>query len=391
MPIEKRHDPSAGMLALAGFMTGRGAAAVSELEAEREAGQIAVQLDAQQTIQTQQLSAQRASQMEQINAQADRQREAADTAYARTALAAGLQGKIQEQQFDNEMEKLQEEAKIEANQWEYEFTIKQRQEIARLNEADELVMNDPSYSESDREEWRFIKAQKLAGITPRARPADPNKPIYPEGMGPGILTKEEDGSTTTIDKDGQKKLIQRFDQSPEHFEEQREQALKLKRMELEVKQAEAKQKFMLDMAMEQIPVIQPARKGGLLGKDTPAGPTGEMRFRTAEELRVLEARHDAITGQGEGVVGPEVGPTNEQLEQEPQQEGYEIPWWIAPQEQGMNVTEEMRQAPPEIGQAMLYIQEAEKKYRNVSDIPAGVLEQLMEADRRVKEHRSGGT
>ena len=379
MPIKVRHDVPAGIAALAGLMTGRGRAAVGEREALRVGGRQVVAQEAQAARQTQQLQAQRAGQMEQIKAQADRQREAADTAFARTALAAGLEENIQEQEFDNRMAGLQEQARIKANQFEYEFTTKDRNRIAKLNEGDQ-IMSDPRFNDFDRMEWQRIKAQELAGITPKPRPVDPNKQTFPPGTGPGILTEGKNGSVTTIDKDGIQKVIVRPDQTVEFAEMKHKQALELKKVEVDLKQADTYRAAKLKLLME---TVQEAVVGGKGGEEIEVPkytPRGADAF-----LRRVGYTNPFETGAQETQ-----GPTDADLEQELQRRVDEKTWWTAAESQGMDITEEMRQAPPEIGQAMLYIQEAEKKYGNAAEIPANVLRQLVEADRRVKSYESGG-
>ena len=372
MPIEVRHDVPAGIAALTGVLTGRGEAAVGEREALRVGGRQIVAQEAQAARQTQSLQAQRASQIRQIEAQADRQKEAADTAFARTALAAGLEENIQEQEFDNRMAGLQEQARLKANQFEYEFTTTQRNEIARLNEGDQ-IMDDPRFSDADRAEWQRMKAQKLAGITPKPRPVDPNKPVFQEGRAPGQEFQDQGGNWHMVQPDGTTKMTLRRDQGQEAAAEKHQQAMELKELEVRTKRQDAwlvaKQKLLQETVMEKV-------VGGEDGEEIEV-PKYTPRGAKAFLERV------GYTDPFEPEVQEQQGP-----QQEPQREGYEIPWWIAPQEQGRKITEEMRQAPPEIGQAMLYIQEAEEEHGNVSEIPANVLEQLIEADRRVKSYES---
>jgi len=402
VPIEVRHGPSPGMEALAGLMGGVGRAAISETEARRIGGrQIAAQeaqaarqreqIEAQQAAQAAQLAAQRAAQIRQIEAQADRQKEAADTAYARTALAAGLQEKIQEQQFDNQMAKMQEAARLQAQQWDYQYTAKQRQEIARLNETDQLVETNPEYADI-RDQWRIISLQKRAGITPRAIPANPNKPVYPEGVGPGILTKEPDGSTTTIDQYGQKKLIQRYDQSPEYLEKKLQMELEARKVELQRKHEAERLKQEIKWAGEKVPIMQEAEEGGFLGWGAQeAGQIGE-RYRTPEEVKTLS----------EYFFGPRP-PTNAELEEElrrrveaRKQAGNSIEiqkqvedsnWAERYEAGGIKVTEADRRLPSKAGKAQAYIRHMiPGKYRSTEEMPPEVHQAFMEASRILQNY-----
>ena len=257
MPIEVRHAPSAGMAALAGLLGGRGRAAVSELEARRISGRLAAQLDARQVAQTQQLSAQRNAQMRQIAAQADRQREAADTAYARTALAAGLDEKIREQEFDREMTGKQEEARLRANQFEYQFTTKQRHEIAKLNEADQFIASSPDFSEEEKLQYRRLSAQKRAGIEPGLIPADPNKMQFAEGRELGKVWKDDAGSWMTSLPDGTPKLILRYDQTEEHHAQLREQEMALEQIKQAAEMRKEKAKIRIELLTEDTDTVKP--------------------------------------------------------------------------------------------------------------------------------------
>ncbi len=251
MPIVVRHDVPAGIAALAGLMTGRGRAAVGEREALRTGGRQIVAQEAQAARQTQSLQAQRASQIRQIEAQADRQKEAADTAFARTALAAGLEENIQEQEFDNRMAGLQEQARVKANQFEYEFTTNQRNEIAKLNEGDQ-IMDDSRFSDADRNEWQRMKAQRLAGITPKPRPVDPNKPVYQEGRAPGQEFQDQGGNWHMVQPDGTTKMTLRRDQGQEAAAEKHQQAMELKELEVKMKAADTYRAAKLKLLMETV-------------------------------------------------------------------------------------------------------------------------------------------
>ena len=169
----------------------RGSEAAGQIfaQAARTAAQGAQAL-AQRRQQTKQLEQQREMQMAQIEAQADRQKQAADDAYARTALQAGLEGELREQEFERSITKVQEQAKAQAAQWEYRYSTQQRREIAQLNEADNRVQNDPRFSEGEKEQWRHASMAKRAGISPSAFPRDPEKFTFPEGQQVGQFYEE---------------------------------------------------------------------------------------------------------------------------------------------------------------------------------------------------------
>ena len=347
MPIRVEHAPPAGMIALAGLMSGAGVSTEAQLSRSAAMAQTAARIGASRDMQVQQLGAQRDMQMTQIEAQADRQKEAADTAYARTALAAGLQEKIQEQQFDNELEKMQEGARIQASQFEYKYSAEQKREFAKYNNDMRAIEKTDLLSP---EEKNIAKRKRqldfFGGVGgPDVVPADPNKPKYPEGVGPGILTTQKNGSITTIDKDGIQKIILRPDQTMEYMERQEEikQAQdKRDRQEALAKETRAAR---LKLLSERVTETDPA-SGAEIEVPRYRGPGVERLLREAGML-------------------PSEEPTDEQLEQELQER--------------VNI----------IKQAKVFLEEVEEKYGNdVKNIPPEMLSEIMRADEIIR--RSGG-
>lgn len=361
MAIRIEHAPSAGTVALAGLVSGMGRGAERELETRRQAGQLAVQLDAQQTRQTQQLSAQRDMQMRDIDARADRQKEAADTAYARTALAAGLQDKIQEQQFDREMAKMQEAARMQANQFEYQFSVKDRQEIAKFNDARQRISRNPNFSLDEKAAaMRAIDLQQ-GGISPSLIPRDPNKPTYQKGRAPGEEFQDQGGNWHMVQPDGTTKMTLRRDQGPEAARELYEAEQKKAEIELRIKREDSRRSFIEKMMAQQVPVVEEPTEGGFLGYGAKeGGETGGTRFRTYQEAVGLA---DQVYGPGQQGRGTQPV-TNEQLEQELQ---------------GRVDARKQRQiSTPQ--EATSFIQRVERKYKgDVSGIPIDVLKMLGEA------------
>ena len=150
MPIEVRHSP--GMEALvAASLAGTGlqasqAATEAQLGRSAAMAQTAARIGAARDMQVQQLQQQRNMQLADIEAQAERQKEAADIAYKRTALAAGLQEKLQEQAFDQRLVQMEEAARVQAEQWEYRYTTQQRQDIAKFNNARQRIQGNDAFS-----------------------------------------------------------------------------------------------------------------------------------------------------------------------------------------------------------------------------------------------------
>lgn len=301
MPIEVRHDTALEALAatgLAGAALGAGRGATeAQLSRSAQIAQTAARIGAARDMQVRQLGAQRDMQMEQIEAQADRQKEAADTAYARTALAAGLQEEIQEQQFDNELEKMQEAARVQADQWEIQYTTQQRQEITKFNNARQMISRDTRFSPEEKEAaLRLIDLQQ-ANIEPSMMPRDPNKPQFAEGQEPGApFIHSETGATltTVIGSSGQPelKLLVRPDQTIEYLQEkikaEQADAERVRQEKLE----DERRKYEITLETRKIPEMVEAVEGGFLGYGaTEAGPTGGERFLTLDERRALSEKH----------------------------------------------------------------------------------------------------
>lgn len=362
MAIEVRHDIPAGMTALAGALAGRGVAAERELESRRQAGRLAVQLDAQQTRQTQELSARRGMQMAQIEAQADRDKEAADTAYARTALAAGLEGKIQEQQFDNQMESLQEGARVKANQFEYQFTTKQRQEIAKFNDARQMINSNSAFSLEEREAaLRAIDLQQ-AGITPSMVPADPDKPQFTKGREPGKTWRDEAGNWMVSPPDGSEpKLILRNNQTQEHFDRMHQQTMELKVMELRAKREADIAKMRMDLAKEEVGVRGP---GGEI--------TGETKLRY-DRSQIDDIMERALGSQESAPAGEQDAAAKPKWEDKPR----ELIGWS--RGIGAQRTKAEADLPEFVGLAQAFMRRVRSKVKSGGKISPDMSEAIQEA------------
>lgn len=222
MPIRVQHDPSieslAGLAALSG-VTQQGNIEIAreqEETARKQRNFLEVQAREQSDRQlTQQLRQQREMQHKDIQARSDLQRQSADEAMARTAMQFGLDGQIREDEFNREMAQAQEQARIQAEQWEWRYSAQDRQEIARLNNADRAMANNPDFSEEEKQEYRRISQYKRAGITGSMVPRDPNKPTYAKGREPGMEFQDKGGNWHIVQPDGVTKMTLRWDQGPE--------------------------------------------------------------------------------------------------------------------------------------------------------------------------------
>lgn len=194
-------------------------------------------------------------------------------------LRTQMQARLKEQQFalPLEMEKLQAEAKAKAENWKFEYTAKQRQQIAQFNDARQQIQNNPRFSPVEKAAAiRQIDMQQ-ANIKPSMMPADPNQFKWPEGTGPG-MTWQDPGSGSLLsgemDKDGQPiiKLIQRFDQGPEGMKLKESAAIQKEAIKAEQKRMEKLMDIRLQLATTPI-------EGS---KDAKGNPV--TRYRTPEEV-----------------------------------------------------------------------------------------------------------
>ena len=170
-----------------------------------------------------------------------------------------MQIRLKEKQFGIpiEEERMQMEQEMKANGWKLEYTAESRKRIARANDGLRIVEERERaglISPAEAEAMRQALNQELVGTPEAWTPPDPNTPIYPEGVGPGILTTQEDGSVTTIDKDGSQKLILRPDQTMEYTRQKHQQDMELKELEISMKRQDAwlsaKQKLLLETVQE---------------------------------------------------------------------------------------------------------------------------------------------
>jgi len=224
-----------------------------------QAGQANLNRQQQASMQADQLASQRAMQIDQINAQADRQRQAADDAYARTALQHGLDDQIREEEFDKTLKLKQADAKSQAEQWDYKYTSQQRQQIAGFNQSRQMIQNSPRWSDGEKRiALRQIDLAQ-AGITPSMMPADPMKRNDPPGQGVGQVW-EENGVLMSRNVGGD--LWQPDERkSPRYLKSAQENVLKLEKLkqlekaadreyERETKRSEAINKYREKLAEE---------------------------------------------------------------------------------------------------------------------------------------------
>ncbi len=305
-----------------------------------QAGQASLQRKQANLRLIQQLGTQRDMQLQQIQAQAARQQEAADNAMQMTAMRYGLEEEMKEQEFGRSLAQIQEQAESQAQQWEYRYSTQQRQEIARLNAADNTVESDPKFSDSEKQQWRHISIAKRAGIKPNAFPRDPDKPVYPKGQGVGdfyesngvLGSRKANGETWQVDwnktQGGQQK---------EHELKATQEAAKL-----EAGIEEERRKFTTALYSKEI-------SDGI-------SPTGQLikRMRAREEV-------DAILQHtfGGGMQEEQLGDRDVMY--------------------GAKLTEAEKPYPNEVGSAIIFMKAMKSKFGGLSKMPEDVMAAWMES------------
>ena len=273
-------------------------------EAGPVAGQIIAQsglanLQRQQQDQhlSQQLQQQRDMQMQQIDAQADLSRQSADQAMAQTALQHGLQGQLQEQLFDQTVKKMRIEALQKAQEFNYEFTAKDRQEIAKFNNADQMIDDSPDLSQEEKVESHRRVAFGRAGITLKAMPSKGFKWPVIDGQqtGLGIVWQDKaSGALVTgeMDANGSPslKLIQRHDQGPEAQKAKAQEEVRKSQIE---HQLEHQQKMEFELMKFRIKLMS---DDDVPDKWDSSGKVTSFRRRNATEV---EAIIQSIPGGGQ--------------------------------------------------------------------------------------------
>jgi hypothetical protein len=371
MPIEVRHGSGLEALIAAGFggalQAGR---EDTQAQLSRSAGiaQTGARIGASRDMQAQQLREQREMQMTQIEAQADRQKQAADDAMARTALQFGLDKEMREEEFDRQMTGAREEARLQAEQFEYRYTTKQRMEFAKWDNIDRMIDQDPRYDQETKDEMHRVVMGQRIGARPSAMPADPNKPTFTEGQEPGKIWEHGGGLYRTVIKDGVAvpEVVVRPDQTPKYKEmeiqAEREKAMILRRQKWE----DEKRRYEIDLDKLEVPIVEKAKEGGWFGIGAEeGGPTDLKRFLTESEKQERLRRHfgtpPPLPGEGQG-------PSDVELEQELQRRvDAQGPWWV-----GTAATDAEKQLPPMPGRASMYIREAIKEYKSIKNMPPEV-------------------
>ncbi len=283
--------------------------------------------------------------------------------------------RLREQRFGMpaQLEEMRGEALIKAQQFDYEYTTKQRQELARLNNARQEIAKSPNYTEDEKKAaFRAIDLTQ-AGVQPSAMPRDPNKPRWPgpEGTGPGqIWRDEETGALVTglMGRNGAEvRLLIRSDQTIEYIQQKTE-------AEAIAKQAAARQKYEDDLWSFRVKEKK---------SDTLKGTKEESdRFLTAEEI---QDRMDARFGREEVLQPGPDGAAMQEPQLGPQQEGVDD-WWSQLESDGIQVSDGEKQLPSQIGAASALYRAYREKYGSYQNIPDDMKPAYREAMKLLNDH-----
>jgi len=104
---------------------------------------------------------------------------------------------------DSQLERDQQRAELEREQWEYQFSAKQHQQVSKLNSALSYIDEElyrGNLSDDQATEMRWEVQQQMAGIKPQAMPKK-KAPTVDEEMQTRVKT-QDDGSTLILQPDG---------------------------------------------------------------------------------------------------------------------------------------------------------------------------------------------
>lgn len=367
MPITVRHEPGGGMAALAALLGGQGQREVRQEEQRVSTGDLLAQLDSR-----------RQMQRAQIDAQAQAQAKASDDAFKRDAIGAGLAEDVQQREFDNRLTGMQEEARAKASQWEYQFTTKQRQEIAKFNQADQLIDQSDSFSEEEKEIMHRQVEQGRMGITPGVVPADPNKQVFkptPDGQSTDIGTQWTIPGVGTFTREPDGKIVNQvpYDKTKESLELKHKIEIEKAAEARHLKLVDAARKDAITWSREEVPVMAPGEPGyfGTSIGATEGGPTSEKRKRSLGEIQKLVRQHYPELFQ-EGAVMP--GQPAARSQQLMAGAFGDRPIGDVADSFGIELTPAQKSAPQDVQEAILFLKVAAASYQETP--PEDVLIQM---------------
>jgi hypothetical protein len=248
-----------------------------------------------------------------------------------------------------QLEAMRAKAIEDAKNFETKFTVKQKQEMAGLNNARQSVMQSENFSPEQRQAALRAIDAKMAGITPSVIPSD--KPKLPDWVNPiGVSVEPGTGIHGTMEtRNGQMS----FRPLPKELQPGWQET------EYQKTQMDAQEKLMerRDKYEDTLRTTRIKKKTD----DKLRGTSSESDEFLDEETiqRMLKARFQAPAQQ----VAPAPQP---QAQAVPQGQGE---WWGNLESTGVAVSEGEKQLPPQIGTASALYNAYRSKYGTYQRIP----------------------
>lgn len=315
------------------------------------------------------LSAQRDIAMREIDARADREKESADNAMKRVAVRAGLQGELQEQEYDRRVLELQEKAKVDASQFKFEINAKDRHELAKLNNAESEVRKlvaDGEWNQEEGVQALQLIERKRMGIGPTAYPADLDKPPPFQDQ---ILIHPETGAVIAPARSAS--VLVQPDKRPEYLQQKAESDRQAKLQDSRIS------------ALTKLSAV-------ILSEETKDLATGKTtkKDRTLTKPEIDE-RMNMIFG-----VQEERGQRHVETAVSDLPSGEESEWWSALEgavsedfPKGIRVPEEFRNLPAEEGAAKALYEAYSQKFGSFENVPDELKPAYAEIIKAVRKHR----
>jgi len=395
MPISVKHG-GGGIDALAGLLRGQGAYATREsqlrgqdmariYDKQFQDARLAAQLSSQKSIasernrtqagiaaannatrrsmQAASLKASRANSIRQIKATAASQTQAADTAYKRAAVAAGLQSELQEQAFDQRVQEMEEQARIKAEQTKLVYGEEAKRDIATGNKIIAWAKKSLADGSLSPEEARqaIVKGTAMRdGATADAVPDLELKP--PPKYAPYAVGTEDDGRDHQTDGAGRTTWTT-WEKSKAGIQF----AAQIKQQEAAAAEREERNERRYEALKDREDAIY---------KDMQSGTDEDGKERTyGDAARRYDESHKSLFTSGGPFGPPEDGspaaPQAPQVQQEPAAlPAYEGPWFENPALKGMEITEVDKTLEPEIGSFLVMTRQKSKEWKDKKMSPA---------------------
>ncbi len=372
MPIRVEHG-GPGLAGLAGLLGGVGQRAISQrAQAEQNArqqrqlqaqGQItAANNAARRSMQAASINAQRSNSQQQIQAQSHRQSQAADQAYKRMFVQAGLQEEFQQQAYDREVQKMEEQARQRASERKMVYSEEGKRRMAEWNRAKEYALDpesDMGRMDSPERKALLQRAEMgAAGIPQHSIPAPGPKP--PEGFAPYESGTLPNGMGYLVGHDG-KVLTQPYEHTKVGYEAV--QRMKQKDAQEKEEQAfEAKRQSMIQALIgkkysKQIP--------GTSSEEAHADPdaihtlesaTRQVNLTHPPSERNQRADLSAAAGMIPGLSQrPSAAPAAPQQQQVPSPQRGASGWQNSPAAENLIIYESDLEVPAQVGYSIAYM------------------------------------